>query len=116
MKSLSAALLADTIKKNRDYKGLTQEELSELTGINRIMIGKIEKQNFIPSIIQFEALAKALNFEIADMFIEAEDENSFLAMRSEELDKCERESVGELFSMIMTLKQQILLRRKLGNE
>lgn len=47
MKKLSSAKLAETLKKKRGEKGLTQEDLKNLTGINRIMIGRIERENFI---------------------------------------------------------------------
>lgn len=42
MKKLSAQLLADTVVNNRKAKNLTQSQLSELTGINRSLIGRIE--------------------------------------------------------------------------
>ena len=116
MKKLSITKLAEIIKIKREEKGLTQDQLSELTGINRIMIGRIERQNFIPSITQFESLANALEFEITDMFIEKEETNSFIAMRSEALSKNEKEGVEKLFTMMLSLRQQILLRSKFENE
>lgn len=116
MKKLSTAALAETIKVKREEKGLTQGQLSELTGINRIMIGRIEREEFIPSITQFESLAKTLNFEITDMFVDKQETNSFIALRSQALSDNEKEGVEKLFSMMLTLRQQILLRRKLENE
>jgi len=116
MKKLSTAKLAETVKEKREQKGLTQEELSNLTGINRVMIGRIERENFIPSITQFEALSKILDFEITDMFVEKKETNSFIALRSEALSGGEKEGVDRLFKMMLTLRQQILLRRKFENE
>lgn len=69
MKHLSTSLLADTITSLRKEKKLRQEELSELTGINRTMIGRIEHQTYIPSLPQLESLAEVLGFEPTDMFI-----------------------------------------------
>ena len=69
MKKLSFSLLAETIKNKRTEKGLTQAELSDLTGINRSMIGQLENLTFKPSIAQLEALADALDFEITDLYI-----------------------------------------------
>jgi transcriptional regulator with XRE-family HTH domain len=40
MKTLSTSKLAQTIKAKCEEIGLTQEELSRLTGINRVMIGE----------------------------------------------------------------------------
>lgn len=116
MKKLSTSKLANTIKTKREEKELTQEQLSELTGINRVMIGRIERESFIPSITQFESLAKVLEFDITNMFIENQDENSFVAMRSEVLSNSEKEGVEKLFTMMLSLRQQILLRSKFENE
>ncbi len=116
MKTLSTAKLAETVKRRREEEGLTQEELGKLTGINRLMIGRIEREDFIPSIIQFEALANVLGFEITDMFVEKQRTDSFVALRSEALNESEKEGVDTLFSMMLSLRQQILLRSKLENE
>jgi transcriptional regulator with XRE-family HTH domain len=116
MKTLSTSILAQTVKSRREQKGLTQEELSKLTGINRIMIGRIEHENFIPSIIQLEALAKTLYFEITDVFLEKEKTSSFIALLSETLSTSEKEGVDTLFKMMLSLRQQILLRGKFENE
>ena len=70
MKKLSFPLLAETIKNKRTERDLTQAELSDLTGINRSMIGQLEKLAFKPSIAQLEALAEALDFEITDLYID----------------------------------------------
>ena len=72
MRTLSVRKLAETITRLREEKNLTQEELGNLTGINRIMIGRIEREDFIPSIIQLEALGNVLGFNVIDMFVEKE--------------------------------------------
>lgn len=72
MKSFSQEKLSETIKKLRKNKGLTQAQLSEATGINRAMISRIEKNDYIPTISQMEALAQVLGFEPVELFLEAE--------------------------------------------
>ena len=62
MKKLSSARLAETVKKLRKARGLTQIDLAEKTGINRSIIGRIESEAFKPSTDQLEALAEALDF------------------------------------------------------
>jgi len=116
MKKLSTIKLAEIIKIRREDKELTQDKLSELTGINRIMIGRIERQNFIPSITQLQSLANTLEFEITDMFVDKEETNAFIAMRSEASSESEKEGVEKLFTMMLSLRQQILLRSKFENE
>ena len=76
MKQLSTAILAEKVTSLRKEKNIRQEELAELTGINRTMIGRIEHQTYIPSLLQLEKLAEALGFEPTDMFVEeVENEN-----------------------------------------
>lgn len=70
MKKLSIQLLSDTIVKARKDHNLSQAQLSDLTGINRLMIGRIEKQEYIPSIEQLQALSEALQFDITALFVE----------------------------------------------
>ena len=64
MKTLSTKKLAETVRNLRESKGFTKEELGNLTGINRIMIGRIEREDFTPSIVQFEALSNVLGFDL----------------------------------------------------
>ncbi|MBQ8857143.1 MAG: nucleotide sugar dehydrogenase [Lachnospiraceae bacterium] len=74
MKKLSFALLADTIAQKRKEKNITLQQLSALTGINRAMISRLEKQDYQPSIAQLEKLGEVLNFEPVSMYVEEETE------------------------------------------
>lgn len=74
MKKLSPSLLAKTIKTKRKEQKLTMEALSELTGIHRTMIGRIEKMNYMPMIDQLQKLGETLGFEVVDLFIEEKTE------------------------------------------
>jgi len=69
MKKLSAALLAETVKKQRKSKNITQAQLAEMTGINRSMISHLENGTFKPSTDQLEAIAEILDFEVPDLYI-----------------------------------------------
>lgn len=69
MKKFSCKLIADTVVKLRKEKKLSQGALSEMTGINRSMIGRIENEEYMPTIEQLETLAEALHFEITDMIV-----------------------------------------------
>lgn len=116
MKTLSTKKLAETVRSLRESKGITKEELGNLTGINRIMIGRIEREDFTPSIIQFEALSSVLGFDLTEMFVEKERTNSFVALRSEILSNSEKEGAEKLFTMMLSLRQQIKLRSSFENE
>lgn len=71
MKKLSPALLADTIYHTRKSNKITLERLSDMTGIHRAMISRIEKQTYMPTIDQLEKLAEALQFEITDLYVDS---------------------------------------------
>ena len=76
MKKLSQKRLADTILNGRKQKGLTQQKLAELTGINRTMLSHMETEEYMPSIPQLEALASVLEFDPGDLFEEASSTQS----------------------------------------
>ncbi|HIT06526.1 MAG TPA: nucleotide sugar dehydrogenase [Candidatus Scybalocola faecipullorum] len=69
MKKLSLNLLADTVLQQRKNKKITQQQLADLTGINRGMLSRLEQQDYMPSIEQLEKLAEVLDFEITNLFI-----------------------------------------------
>lgn len=71
MKKFSIQLLADTVVSKRKNLKITQTRLSELTGIHRGLLSRLESKDFIPSIEQLQTLGEVLNFDPADMFIEA---------------------------------------------
>ena len=64
--------MIDTILSKRKALGLTQASLSEKTGINRVMIGRIENKEYMPSIDQIERLGEVLGFEVTDLFVSEE--------------------------------------------
>ena len=95
MKVLCAQQLANTVKTLRVEKGITVQQLSVLTGAN---IERIERQDFIPNAVQFEALSAILGFTIADVSVEKE--------------KLAVVGMNKLFRMMIALRQQIILRKK----
>ena len=70
MKKLSIELLASTVTSHRKNKKISQKQLAELTGINRAMISRLEKEDYIPSVPQLEKLGEVLEFEPFTMFVE----------------------------------------------
>lgn len=80
MKKLSQELLVTKVVERRKEKGLTQQQLADLTGINRALLSRLETSDFIPSIQQLEALGDVLEFDIVSLFI---DES-----KNVEIEKC----------------------------
>ncbi len=79
MKTLSQTLLAETVTNKRKEKSMTQQELADATGINRALISRLEKQDFMPSIPQLESLGEVLNFEPTSLFVSPKGAPSLLA-------------------------------------
>ncbi len=63
MKRFSREAAAETVRSKRLEKGYSQTELGDRTGINRAMISRLERGDYIPSIPQLEALAAELGFD-----------------------------------------------------
>ena len=60
--------VAKNIRVQRLARGYTQEELSELAGINRNYTGMIEREERSPTIDTLEKIAKALGIEAVFLF------------------------------------------------
>ena len=115
MKRLSQEKMANLIRELRTSMGITQEELSDKTGINRQMIGRMEQNKYIPSILQLEELARVLNFDIASLF-EEQEPAVYTAFRRSKMSEKEKIGVDHMFEMMMAAKQQILLRKALRDQ
>ena len=76
MKKLSTEKLAQLIELKRKEKKISQAQLAEQTGINRVMISKIEHQEYIPSVMQLQALGEVLGFEVTELFTDDEKTSS----------------------------------------
>ena len=70
MKRISLEKLATCVVDARKKLGMTQMELAEATDMNRSMLSKLEKQHYMPSISQLEALCAALNLDPVSFFAE----------------------------------------------
>jgi len=115
MKQLSQTKLADIVKRRRNIKCMTQEQLCVQTGINRTVIGRIERMDYLPSTPQLEILGKVLDFEIVNLF-EEKQSTVFTAFRGANLSPEEQDGVEHLFDMMLAVKQQITLKRALNHE
>lgn len=105
MKKLSRELLAEKILKRRKDFGLTQAQLSEQTGINRLMIGRIENQEYTPSIEQLENLSEVLQFDPTELFI-TQGENKLAQLASQKQYKIAVAGTGYVGLSIATLLAQ----------
>ena len=56
-------IVARNLKRLRRERGLSQEELADLAGLNRNYVGMVERQENAPTVDTLEALAKALQVD-----------------------------------------------------
>lgn len=66
-KSKSIVLLAKNIKYFRRQQSISQEYLAELSDLHRNYVGQIERSEVNISLMNLEAIAKALNVSIIDL-------------------------------------------------
>ena len=88
----------------RDKKGLSQTELADKSGVSRVMIGKYERGDAIPSIDAAKKIADAL--EVSLDYLVGEGINSKLdkhaLKRLQDLELLEDEKKKTLFDLIDT--------------
>ena len=116
MMHLSLNRLSHLLKQKRNEKKITQEQLCEKTGINRNMIGRIERMTYIPTIPQLEKLAEVLAFHIEELFVEDHNPGVYTAFRGSYMTSEERRGAEHLMDMMVAAKQQIMLRKALNHE
>ena len=83
--------LSETVINKRKGNSLTQAQLADMTGINHAMIGRLENQDYTPSIDQLQTLAEVLGFEVTDMF----EESIIISDKAAEIDKKYNIAVAE---------------------
>ena len=74
MKLLSVKKIAELVSETRKNKNITQQQLSEMTGINRATLSRIEQCEFIPSLEQLVVLSNALEFDPGDVFTDKKED------------------------------------------
>ena len=60
-------IVARNLKRLRQERGLTQEELADLAQLNRNYVGMIERQENAATVDTLEALAQALQVKAAEL-------------------------------------------------
>ena len=114
MKKISISKLAVIVKNKRTALNMTQDDVGRKTGINCALIRRIERNDFLPSIIQLNSLAEVLEFDLQDILA---DDTPMVAtaFRGSDLTEEEESAWNHLFDMMIAVKQQVLLRKALHN-
>ena len=80
MKKITPKTIAETVTRKRKAMSMTQAELAKATDINRSMIGRIENEEYTPTIDQLQKLAEVLRFEVVDLFTEDISKNKEMSL------------------------------------
>lgn len=58
------------MRSKRRQKHMTQADVSEATGISRVMVRNLELEKCVPTLAQLEALGRVLGFDVSDVLSE----------------------------------------------
>jgi transcriptional regulator with XRE-family HTH domain len=59
--------LGSEVKRLREARGLTQQALADVAGVNRVTVANIERGDADPTLVTLKALAKALGVPVATL-------------------------------------------------
>lgn len=110
MKEISVEKLSMIVKSKRETKGLRKNELSDLTGINRNILSRIEDNGHIPSIPQLNNLMKILGFSLDDIVDPIEESNVLVALMGQASTPEEREGFEKMVTRMLCLVKYKRLR------
>lgn len=110
MKKIDFDKLSQLIQEKRRNKGITQDKLGELTGINRQVIGRIELGKSVPSVQQLDLLLEILDIEFESILKADDKKDVFMAMRGEARTEEEIKGLEKMISMMLCLKKHDRLR------
>ncbi len=69
MKQLILIQFGQRIRHLRKERGLTQEQLAEITGLHHNYIGMVERGERNPALVNIEIFAKAFDLSLSELFI-----------------------------------------------
>jgi transcriptional regulator with XRE-family HTH domain len=93
-------VLAENLKKNRQLKRLTQEQLAEKAGVSSHYVAMVETRKTFPKPEMLERLAKTLGIEPHQLFAVENDPN-------EPNERLHKKIVTEIKHMTTDLKQTV---------
>lgn len=93
MKHLSQDLFAQMLREKRCAKCITQEQVSESTGISIDVIGKMEGKEHIPSIPELEKLSELLDFSIETLFVDSANPSVCIAHQDKDLSPQDKDGI-----------------------
>lgn len=102
--------LGERIKQYRKMRGLSQEELAEITNSSKNHIGYVENAKRTVSLIMLVRISNALNVSIEDLLFDSlKTVNSGLVVRFNQVfSRCSAEKTGILFDVLKSIEEILL--------
>lgn len=116
----SNSFFGESLRKVRKQRGYTMEQLAEISGISKRMIGHYETQVKRPALDKIQILAKALNVSANELMgpsksnTKTRDETSYKIMKKVRLiEKLPTRDQNTIFSLINSLVEKNKLKGKI---
>jgi transcriptional regulator with XRE-family HTH domain len=93
-------VLAENMKKNRQLRGLTQEQLAEKAGVSSHYVAMVETRKTFPKPEMLERFAKTLGIEPYQLFAVENDPN-------DPNERLHKKIVTEMKHMVLDIKQTV---------
>lgn len=102
--------LGDRIKQYRKMRGLSQEELAEITNSSKNHIGYVETAKRSVSLVMLVRIANALNVSVEDLLFDSlKMVNSGVVVRfNQVLSRCSAEKADMLFDILKSIELVLL--------
>ena len=98
--------LGERVRKIRNERGLTLQDVANFTGFSKALISQIENNIVMPPINTLAKIAKVLNVKMTYFFEEEINQNDFFVVRSDEKKYIYREGVkhGYMYEELAKIK------------
>ncbi|TCK60969.1 helix-turn-helix domain-containing protein [Seleniivibrio woodruffii] len=98
--------IGERVRKIRNERGLTLQDVANFTGFSKALISQIENNIVMPPINTLGKIAKVLNVKMTYFFEEEVNQNDFFIVRSEEKKFIYREGVkhGYMYEELAKIK------------
>ena len=100
--------VGDRLKQLREWKGLSQGRIEELTGLLRSYISRVENGHTVPSVETLEKFARALDMPLYQLLYEGEKPPKSLKTQAQEIDDWASRGKGRrVFSKLQNALQRM---------
>jgi len=101
------AAIGQNIKRARKQKGMTQEQLADITGISKVHISNMENANTNVSLASLVKIARALDASIDRLIGFEQYQNDYTIELGEILNGCEDKKARVMIETMRTMRKEM---------